>query len=76
MKENGVQTIVEGEVWRQDYKMPTLVYPRSQNIGAWMVKIGCVNITVSSSEKTDRHADQKQEINFVWPSAVAQNFCS
>ena len=31
MNENGVQTakcIVEGEVWRQDYKMQTLVYPR------------------------------------------------
>ena len=31
LKENGVQTakcIVEGEVWRQDYKMQTLVYPR------------------------------------------------
>jgi len=37
---------VEGEVWRQDYKMQILVYPRSQNIEAWMVKplsAGCVN---------------------------------
>ena len=26
------KSIVEGEVWGQDYKMQTLVYPRSQNI--------------------------------------------
>ena len=53
MKENGVQTakcIVEGEVWRQEYKMQTLVYLRSQNIEAWMVKLlsaGCVNTVVA-----------------------------
>ena len=52
-RKNGVQTpkcIVEGEVWRQDYKMQTFVYPRSQNIEAWMVKItsaGCVNTVVA-----------------------------
>jgi len=53
LKENGVQTakcIVEGEVWRQDYKMQTLVYSRSQNIEAWLVKplsAGCVNTVVA-----------------------------
>ena len=44
--------IVEGEVWRQDYEMQTLVYPGSQNIEAqaWMVKTmsaGCVNTVVA-----------------------------
>ena len=53
MKGNGVQTakcIVEGEVWIQDYKIQTLVYPRSQNIEARMVKTmstGCVNTVVA-----------------------------
>ena len=53
MKENGVQTakcMVEAEVWGQDYKMQTLVYPNSQNIEAWMVKLlsaGCVNTVVA-----------------------------
>ena len=53
LKENGVQTakcMVEGEVWREDYKMQTLVHPRSQNIEAWMVKplsAGCVNTVVA-----------------------------
>ena len=53
MKENGIQTakcIMEGEVWGQAYKMQTLVYPRSQNIEAWMVKTmsaGCVNTVVA-----------------------------
>ena len=54
--------------WKQDYKAQTLVYPRSQNIEAWMVKTmsaGCVNTVVA--EKIDLHADQKQEIKFVWP---------
>ena len=52
-KENGVQTvkyIVEGELWGQDYKMKTTVYPRSQNIEAWLVKplsAGCVNTVVA-----------------------------
>ena len=54
-KENGVQTakcIVEGEVWGQNYKMQTIVYLRSQNIEAWMVKplsAGCVNTTDASN---------------------------
>ena len=42
--------IVEGEVWGQDYKMKTIVYLRSQNIEAWMVKTlsaGCVNTVVA-----------------------------
>ena len=53
MKENGIQTakcIVEGEVLGQDYKIQTLVYSRSQNIEAWMVKTmsaGCVNTVVA-----------------------------
>jgi len=53
LKESGVQTakcIVEGEVWGQDYKVQTLVYPRSQDIEAWMVKplsAGCVNTVVA-----------------------------
>ena len=53
MKENGAQTakyIVEGELWGQDYKMQTLVYPRSQTIEAGMVKplsAGCVNSVVA-----------------------------
>ena len=52
LKENGILTakcIVDGEVMGQDYKMQTLVYSRSQNIEAWMVKImsaGCVNTVV------------------------------
>ena len=29
-------SLVEGEVWGQDYKMQTIVYLRSQNIEAWM----------------------------------------
>ena len=75
--------IVEGEVWRQDYEMQTLVYPGSQNIEAqaWMVKTmsaGCVNTVValitsdciSCSEKIDPPTDQKQEINFVWPNVL------
>ena len=36
-----------GEVWGQDYKMQTLVYPRSQNIEPLMVKplsAGCVKL--------------------------------
>ena len=84
LKENGVQTakcIVEGEVWRQDYKLQTLVYPRSQNIEAWMVKTmsaGCVNTVVAcwklitsdcTSQENWPHVDQKQEINFVWPNS-------
>ena len=53
LKENCVQTakhIVEGEVWRQDYKMQILVYPRSQNAEVWMLKTlsaGCVNTVVA-----------------------------
>ena len=34
----------------QDYKMQTIVYPRSQNIVAWMVKplsVGCVKTVVA-----------------------------
>ena len=48
-KGRGVPTakcIVEGEVWKQDYEMQTIVYLRSQNIEAWMEKplsSGCVN---------------------------------
>ena len=53
LKENGVQTvkyIVDGEVWRQAYKMQTHVYPRNQNIEAGMMKrlsAGCVNTVVA-----------------------------
>ena len=43
--------IVEGEVWGQDYKIHTIiVYLRSQNIEAWMMKTlsaGCVNTVVA-----------------------------
>ena len=52
-KEKGVQTakcIMEGEVWGQDCKMQTIVYLRSQNKEAWMVKplsAGCVNTVVA-----------------------------
>ena len=83
MKENGVQTtkcIVESEIWGQDYKVQTLVHPRSQNIEPWMVKplsAGCVNTDCmlnidyislrKSSSSENPHVDQKQEINFVWP---------
>ena len=38
------------EVWGQDYKMQTLVCPRSQNIEPWMVKplsTACVNTVVA-----------------------------
>ena len=75
---------MEGEIWGQDYKMHTIVYLRSQNTGTWMVKplrSGCMLNTnyiwlgkSSSSEKIDPHADQKQEINFVWPNACSSPF--
>ena len=69
---------MEGEVWGQDNKMQILVYPRSQNIEASMVKTmsagkhcGCILNTDYTSQvvqrKIDPHADQKQVINFVWP---------
>ena len=51
-KENGLQTakcIAEGEVWRQDYKMQTIV---------WMVKplsAGCVN-TVATRDASNMPA--------------------
>ena len=83
LKENGVQTtkcIVQGEVWRQEYKMQTLVYPGSQALDGEATECklckhcGCVLNTdytwlrkSSSSKKINPHADQKQEINFVWP---------
>ena len=44
------QQNVEGEVWGQDYKMQTLVYPRSQNTETCMVKTmsaGSVNTVVA-----------------------------
>ena len=54
LKENGVQTakcIVEGEIWKQDYKMQTLVYPGNQNVEAWVVKTmsaDCVNTVMNT----------------------------
>ena len=54
LKENGVRTakcIVEGEIWKQDYKMQTLVYPGSQNVEAWVVKTmgaDCVTTVVNT----------------------------
>ena len=88
LKENGVQTaksIVEGEVWRQDFEMQTLAYPGSQiqRLGCEATECrlckhcGCMLSTdyiwlckSSSSEKIDPHMDQKQEIKFVWPKIV------
>ena len=49
-KKMTAKCIVEGEVWGQDYKMQTIVYLRSQNIEAWMVKplsASCVNTVVA-----------------------------
>ena len=64
-KENGVQTakcIVEGEVWGT--RPDNIVYLRSQNIEAWMVKpLSACRLC----REIDLHADQKQEISFVWP---------
>ena len=42
--------VVEGEVWGQDYIMQRIVYLRSQDIEAWMVKplsAGCVKTVVA-----------------------------
>jgi len=47
---------MEGEVWRQDYKMQTVVYPRSQNIETRMVACSVTSDYISqvrSSEKID-----------------------
>jgi len=57
LKENGVQTakcIVEGEVWRQDYKMQTLVYPKYRGLDGEATECrlckhcGCMLSTVTS----------------------------
>ena len=66
---------MDGEVWRQDYKMQTLVYPRKQNMDGEATECrlckqcGCLlNTDYISQVEIDPHADQEQEINFVRPS--------